>query len=79
MEIAFPQLLRKNQFTVAGHVHVIAVGLESSPIYLVTLGTDAAKVLARALSPLLGTRSHPSPTRWMLLTSDAVAILRSAL
>jgi hypothetical protein len=79
MEIALLQLLRKNQFAGPGHVHVVAVGLESSPIYLVTLGTDTAKALTHVLSPVLGARSQPSPTSWVLFTRDAAAIVRSAL
>jgi hypothetical protein len=78
MEIALHQLLHKNQFTGREHVHVVAVGLESSPIYLVTLGADAAQALAHVLAPVLGIRSHPSPTNWVLFTSDAAAIVRSA-
>jgi hypothetical protein len=53
------------------------VGLESSPVYLVSLGANAAKVLGSALAPVLGTRSQPSPTSWVLFRSDAAAILRT--
>jgi hypothetical protein len=78
LQIALDQLLRKSQFDGPAHVKVVAVGLESSPVYLVSLGAGAAKVLGNALAPVLGTRSHPSPTRWVLFVSDAAAILRTA-
>ena len=78
VETAFHRLLRKHEFTGQGYVHVVMVGLKSSPIYLVTMGADAAKVLSEALAPVLGTRTHPSPTNWVLFRTDASAILRAA-
>jgi hypothetical protein len=77
LEIALDQLLRKSQYAGPRHVKVVAVGLESSPVYLVSLGADAAKVLGNALAPVLGTRSQPSPTSWVLFRNDATAILRT--
>jgi hypothetical protein len=78
LEIALDQLLRKGRYAGPGHVKVVAVGIESSPVYLVSLGADAAKVLGSALAPVLGTRSQPSPVSWVLFRSDAAAILRTA-
>ena len=59
METALHRLLRKHEFNGQGYVHVVVVGLKSSPIYLVTLGADAAKVLGEALAPLIG---HADPS-----------------
>jgi hypothetical protein len=78
VETAFHRLLRKHEFSGQGYVHVVQVGLKSSPIYLVTLGADAAKVLGEVLAPLLGPRTHPSPTNWVLFRTDASAILKAS-
>jgi hypothetical protein len=78
MESAFHDLLHKNEFNGQGYVSVVVVGLKSSPIYLVTLGADVAKVLGEALAPVLGTRTQPSPTNWVLFRTDASAILRAS-
>jgi hypothetical protein len=78
METALHRLLRKHEFNGQGYVHVVVVGLKSSPIYLVSLGTDAAKVLGEALTPVLGVRIHPSPTNWVLFRTDASAILKAS-
>jgi hypothetical protein len=78
METALHRLLRKHEFNGQGYVHVVVVGLKSSPIYLVTLGADAAKVLSEALTPVLGVRTHPSPTNWVLFRTDASAILKAS-
>ena len=78
METAFHRLLRKHEFNGQGYVHVVVVGLNSSPIYLVTFGADAAKILGEALAPVLGTRTHPSPTNWVLFRTDASAILKAS-
>jgi hypothetical protein len=78
METALHRLLRKHEFNGQGYVHVVVVGLKSSPIYLVSLGADAAKVLGEALTPVLGVRTHPSPTNWVLFRTDASAILKAS-
>ena len=78
METALHRLLRQHEFNGQGYVHVVVVGLKSSPIYLVTLGADAAKVLGEALAPVLGARTQPSPTNWVLFRTDAAAILKAS-
>jgi hypothetical protein len=78
VEVALHHLLRKYQFDDEGYVHVVVVGLKSSPIYLVTLGADVAKVLGEALAPVIGARSQPSPTNWVLFRTDASAILKAS-
>ena len=78
MENALHQLLRKHAFDGPEYIHVAVVGLKSSPIYLVTLGTDVAKVLGEALAPMLEARTHPSPTSWILFRTDASAIIKAS-
>jgi regulator of extracellular matrix RemA (YlzA/DUF370 family) len=78
LEIALHQLLRKNHFAGVGHISVLVVGPKTTPVYRVTLDTDSAKVLGELLDALLGRRTQPSPTEWVLFRDDAAAILKAA-
>jgi hypothetical protein len=75
LERALHELLRKNHFSGPEHVSVFLVGPEVTPIYILTMGSDVAKVLADLLAPLLGTRAQASSTEWVLFHSDAEKIL----
>jgi hypothetical protein len=78
LEIALHQLLRKYQFTGVGHISVVAVGPETTPAYLVNLDLAAAKLLGEILAPVLGSRSQPRTTDWVLFQADADAIVKLA-
>jgi hypothetical protein len=78
LEIALLKLLRKNNFSGAEDVSVFVVGPKPTPVYIVTLGTDVATVLKALLTPVLGKRTHPSSTEWVLFRTEAEAILESA-
>jgi len=78
VEIALHQLLRKYQFTGVGHISVVAVGPTATPVYLVNLDLAAAKLLGEVLAPVLGNRSQPSATNWVLFPADSAAIVKLA-
>jgi hypothetical protein len=78
LEIALHKLLRKNHFTGAEHVNVFVLGRKATPVYILTLGADVAKVLTDLLDPVLGKRTQSSLTEWVLFRDDAEAILKAA-
>ncbi len=78
LETALQELLRKNHFTGAEHVSVFVTGPTPTPVYILTLGADVATVLTDLLNPVLGSRTHPSLTEWVLFRPDAEAILKAA-
>ena len=78
LETALHELLRKNHFTGAEDINVFVVGPNPLPIYILTLSSDVAKVLTDLLAPMLGKRTQPSSTEWVLFRADADAILQAA-
>jgi hypothetical protein len=78
LEISLLELLRKNHFSGGQHVSVFVVGPKPTPVYILTLGSDLAKVLAELLVSVLGKRTQPSSTEWVLFRADAEAILKAA-
>ena len=78
LETALLELLRRNNFTGPEHVSVFVTGPKPTPIYILTLGDEVAKVLEDLLAPVLRNRTQPSPTEWVLFRTDAEAILKSA-
>ena len=78
LESALQELLRKNHFTGAEHVSVFVTGPTPTPVYILTLGADVATALTDLLNPVLGSRTHPSLTEWVLFRPDAEAILKAA-
>jgi hypothetical protein len=77
VESALRELLRRNHFTRTEQVSVLSYGQEFTPIYMLTLSSEAAPVLRDLLIPLLGTRTQPSATEWVLFRPDADAILKA--
>lgn len=78
LETALLALLRKNHFTGREEASVFVVGRKATPVYILTLSVDAAKVLRDLLAPVLGSRTRNSLTEWVLFRSDAEAILDAA-
>jgi hypothetical protein len=78
LEIALLELLRKNHFSGPEEASVFAVGPKPTPVYIVTMGSDVAQVLETLLAPILGKRTQPSSTEWILFRADAEAILKAA-
>jgi hypothetical protein len=78
LEIALLELLRKNHFSGAEHVSVFVVGPKPTPVYILTLTSDVAKVLEALLAPVLGKRTQQSSTEWVLFPADAEAIVKGA-
>jgi hypothetical protein len=77
LEIALFNLLRENNFSGAEYLSVFVVGPKPLPIYILTLSPDVAKALTDLLAPVLGKRTQPSPTEWVLFRADAEAILKA--
>lgn len=78
LEIALLELLRKNHFSGTEHVSVFVVGQESTPIYILTIGTEVAEALGDLLLPLFGQRSQARSTEWILFRADVERILKAA-
>ena len=78
LEKALLQILRNNDFRGAEEVSVFVVGAQKTPVYLLTLGTDAGKALRDLLAPILGERTQTSSTEWVLFRPDVEAILKAA-
>ncbi len=78
LETALLELLRKNHFTGPEHVSVFVIGPAPTPVYILTLGLEVATALGDLLEPVLGSRTHPSLTEWVLFRPDVEAILRAA-
>jgi hypothetical protein len=78
LETALLTLLRKNNFSGAAHISVFVVGPKPTSVYIVTLGVDVATVLKELLASVIGRRTHPSPTEWVLFRTEAESIIESA-
>lgn len=75
LEAALRELLEKHHITGETSLRVSGVVADSLPAYLVTLSSDAAKVLIDELAPILASRTLPSPIEWVIFHSEAIAIL----
>ena len=78
LETALLELLRKNNFGGAEHVSVLVVGPKPTPVYILSLGDEVAKVLEGILTTVLGRRPYHASTGWVLFRTDAEAILEAA-
>jgi hypothetical protein len=78
LEIALQALLCENNFNGTEDINVFVVGPKLLPIYILTLSPDVARALADLLAPVLGKRTQPSATEWVLFRADADAILKTA-
>ena len=78
METVLLELLRRNHYTGQEEVSVLVVGPATTPVYILTLGVEVARALDELLVPVLGQRTQPSPTVWVLFRPDVVVILEAA-
>jgi hypothetical protein len=78
LETALRELLRRSLFSGEEHLSVQVIGPTLTPVYILTLGVEVAKALPDLLEPIVGTRTHPSPTEWVLFRPDVEAILKTA-
>jgi hypothetical protein len=78
LEMALLQLLRKNEYIGPEQVSVFVTGPTATPVYILTLAADVAKAVTDILDPVLGGRTQPSATEWVLFRPDAEAILKAA-
>ena len=76
LESALLKLLRKNDFRGAEDVSVFVVGPKPTPVYILTLADDVAKILDDLLVSVVGKRT--SPTEFVLFRTDVEAILKAA-
>ena len=77
LETALLELLRRSLFSGAEHLSVLVIGPAITPVYILTLSVEVANALTDLLEPVVGTRTHPSPTEWVLFRPDAEAILKA--
>jgi hypothetical protein len=77
LETALRELLRKNHFGRAEHLSVQVIGPTLTPVYILTVSVEVARALRDVLDPMLGNRTHPSLTEWVLFRPDAETILKA--
>jgi hypothetical protein len=76
--LALHQLLRKHGFAPRQDIRARQMGPKLTPSYVVALGTDAAPTMEKLLAPILESRSHLSPTHWVLYPADVTVIWEAA-
>jgi hypothetical protein len=78
LETALLQLLHRSLFNGAEDLSVQVIGPSLTPVYILTLSVEVANALAGLVDPAISSRTHPSPTEWVLFRPDVEAILKAA-